>query len=254
MTFRSAVRITLTFNQGVAGSRPARPTANFQLAVCLQGFLESRRQGISPRTYEFYQALLSPFVRSCELNPVSINAFLSRLTCTNGKNAYYRAIRAFCNWLHRQGYISDNPITRVDPPKVKKIILPSLTPEQVDYLIIEAETVRDKAIISLFADSGLRLTELLSIKPDHIDFGTNTIIIWGKGGKQRKAPFTRRTAELRLQAGGGLRLLSIVLCTQGSVGRIPLPPTVPYNRQNSRLFFSFVKETASRLAGWQNDN
>jgi len=79
---------------------------------------------------------------------------------------------------------------------MRKIILPSLTPEQVDYLIQSADTVRDKAIISLFADSGIRLTELLGIKPDHIDFDTNTIIIWGKGGKQRKAPFTRRTAEL----------------------------------------------------------
>jgi site-specific recombinase XerC len=186
----------LTFNQGVTGSRPVRPTVNFPLAECLQRFLKSRRQGISPRTYEFYECLLNPFIHSCELTPDSINTFLSRLTCANGKNAYYRAIRAFCNWLHRQGYIIDNPITRVDPPKMKKIILPSFTPEQVDYLINEAETVRDKAIISLFADSGLRLTELLSIKEAHIDWESNTIIIWGKGAKQRKAPFTRRTAEL----------------------------------------------------------
>jgi len=139
---------------------------------------------------------LYPFIHSCELTPDSINTFLSRLTCANGKNAYYRAIRAFCNWLHRQGYIKDNPITRVDPPRMRKIILPSLTPEQVDYLINEADTTRDKAIISLFADSGIRLTELLNIKPNHIDFDTNTVIIWGKGGKQRKAPFTRRTVEL----------------------------------------------------------
>jgi site-specific recombinase XerD len=79
---------------------------------------------------------------------------------------------------------------------MRKIILPSLTPEQVEYLIQEADTIRDKAIISLFADSGIRLTELLSIKESHIDFSSNTVIIWGKGGKQRKAPFTRRTAEL----------------------------------------------------------
>jgi integrase len=48
----------------------------------------------------------------------------------------------------------------------------------------------------LFADSGIRLTELLSVKPEHIDFDTNTIIIWGKGAKQRKAPFTNRTSRL----------------------------------------------------------
>jgi len=139
---------------------------------------------------------LIPFVRACELTPDSINAFLTKLTCANGKNAYYRAIRAFCNWLHRQGYIQENPITKVDPPKIKKTILPSLTHEQVEYLIQCAETVRDKCIISLFADSGVRLGELLSIKESHIDWETQTVIIWGKGSKQRKAPFTRRTAEL----------------------------------------------------------
>jgi len=135
-------------------------------------------------------------VNTFELTPVSINTFLSRLTCTNGKNAYYRAIRAFCNWLYRQGLIKDNPITKVDPPKMRKIILPSLVPEQVEHLIHQAENIRDKAIISLFADSGIRLNELLSIKEQHIDFDSNTIIIWGKGGKQRKAPFTKRTATL----------------------------------------------------------
>ncbi len=79
---------------------------------------------------------------------------------------------------------------------MRKIILPSLIPEQVESLIQEAETIRDKTIISLFADSGIRLTELLSIQEPYIDWETNTITIWGKGGKQRKAPFTRRTAEL----------------------------------------------------------
>ncbi|GAG32072.1 unnamed protein product, partial [marine sediment metagenome] len=112
---------------------------------------------------------------------------------------YYRAIRAFCNWLYRQGYIKENPITRVDPPKMTRVILPSLTPEQVEYLIGCAENVRDKAIISLFADSGMRLNELLNVKESHIDWEAQTIIIWGKGGKQRKAPFTKRTAKLLIE-------------------------------------------------------
>jgi integrase len=77
-----------------------------------------------------------------------------------------------------------------------KVILPSLTPEQVDYLIECADNVLDKAIISLFADSGIRLNELLSIRTKDIDIDGMTVTVWGKGGKQRKAPFTKRTAEL----------------------------------------------------------
>jgi site-specific recombinase XerC len=78
---------------------------------------------------------------------------------------------------------------------MRKVILPSLTREQVTYLIDQAENIRDRAIISLLADSGIRLNELLNIKLDHIDFNTQTIIIWGKGAKQRKAPFTSRTLK-----------------------------------------------------------
>jgi len=165
----------------------------------LSEFLNSRRQGTSPRTLEFYEACLRPFVANYDLTPPEINLFLANLNCHNGKNAYYRAIRAFCNWLYRQGYIEENPIFRVDPPKMTKILLPSLTHQQVEYLIEQTVTIRDKAIISLFADSGIRLNELVNIKASHIDWESQTIIIWGKGGKQRKAPFTRRTADLLKQ-------------------------------------------------------
>jgi site-specific recombinase XerD len=189
----------LTFNQGVAGSRPARPTRLSPNARFLDEFLHSRRQGTSPRTNEFYEACLRPFVNDYDLTPGDINSFLANLSCNNGRNAYYRAIRAFCNWLYRQGYIHENPITKVDPPKMTKVILPSLTPEQVEHLIASAESVRDKAIVSLFADSGIRLNELLTMKANDIDLSSMTVTVWGKGGKQRKAPFTKRTAELLRQ-------------------------------------------------------
>jgi site-specific recombinase XerD len=189
----------MTFNQGVAGSRPARPTRLSPNARFLDEFLNSRRQGISPRTTEFYEACLRPFINDYDLTPSDINSFLANLSCNNGRNAYYRAIRAFCNWLYRQGYIADNPITRVDPPKMTKVILPSLTSGQVDYLIASADNVRDKAIISMFADSGIRLNELLHIRKGDIDLEIMTVTVWGKGGKQRKAPFTKRTAELLRQ-------------------------------------------------------
>jgi integrase len=83
-----------------------------------------------------------------------------------------------------------------------KVILPSLTPEQVDYLIASADNVRDKAIISLFADSDIRLNELLHIRVGDIDLEKMTVTVWGKGGKQRKAPFIKRTAELLRQVLG----------------------------------------------------
>ena len=63
-------------------------------------------------------------------------------------------------------------------------------------LLSKIENPRDKAIVSLFADSGMRLNELANIKPSDIDWTNQTITIWGKGNKQRRAPFTDRTGQL----------------------------------------------------------
>ena len=162
-------------------------------------FLKSRRQGLSPRTMEYYEYCLKPLAQNYQLTPKGINQFLANLSCANAKHAYFRAIRALCNWLYRQGYIKDNPILKVDAPKPTKEILPSLTIEQVEYIIDYADGLQNKVIIALLADSGMRLNELVNLQIDNIDWDTCTVTIWGKGNKQRKAAFTNRTASLLRQ-------------------------------------------------------
>ncbi|MFC2032947.1 tyrosine-type recombinase/integrase [Chloroflexota bacterium] len=71
-----------------------------------------------------------------------------------------------------------------------------MTIEQVNTLMEVADNVRDKCIISLLADSGMRLSEIANIHVEDIDWETYTITIIGKGNKQRRAPFTERTANL----------------------------------------------------------
>jgi len=131
-----------------------------------------------------------------------IQQFLAGIECSNGgKHAYFRVLRAFYNWLYSpksgmQLYRQDNPMLLVDAPKVERKILPSLSQEQVAYLIATAGNLRDEAIISLFADSGMRLNELAHVNAHNIDWDSCTVAIWGKGNKQRKAPFTQKTASL----------------------------------------------------------
>jgi integrase len=133
-------------------------------------FIASRRQGISPQSIRFYRICLKPFIDKYPLTSQGIRDFLGTRRCGNGRHAYYRAIRAFCNWAVKEGHMTQNPLARVDVPKVTKRILPSLTSEQVEYVINQAETLRDKAMVSLFADSGMRLSELASVKASQIDW------------------------------------------------------------------------------------
>jgi integrase/recombinase XerC len=125
-------------------------------------------------------------VESYELATEGINQFLSSLKCSNGKRGYYRALRAFYNWLYRNHYVKQPIIDKANPPKPSRELLPCLSKDLVQYLIDQTETIRDKAIISLFADSGIRLNQLVHIKLDDIDFENNTVTIMDKGNKQRK--------------------------------------------------------------------
>lgn len=167
-------------------------------------FLQSRREGIAPTTLRFYRAFLtnaSPVI-GLDVTGNEINDFLKSLNCqSGGKHAYYRALRAFYNWVYspRSPYglnPQDNPIHIVDSPKVERKILPSLTQSQLEYVIEQAECLRDKAIIGLFADSGLRRRELASIRWIDINWDNRTIKVRCKGNKDGLAAFGTRTETL----------------------------------------------------------
>jgi integrase len=163
----------------------------------IDSFLGSRRDGISPRTKEFYRCYLVKSIPVLDLSPTAnrLTSFLNSLPCsTGGKHAYYRAISVFFNWLYspKSGYkceMINNPVLLVEPPKRPKLILPSLSKEQVSLLIEKAHCIRDKAIISLFTESGLRLSELVNIKLKDINWDNKMIRVIGKGNKEGFAPF-----------------------------------------------------------------
>jgi len=69
-------------------------------------------------------------------------------------------------------------------PILGKPILSALERQQVLYLINRADHVRDKAIIALFAKSGLRLSELVDITLDRMDWTNQSVRVVGKGRKE----------------------------------------------------------------------
>jgi site-specific recombinase XerD len=173
----------------------------------VDAFILSRRQGLSTRSIKNYRLYLRLAGDVIGLNVMGqeIQRFIDGRECTlGGEHAYYRCLHAFYCWLYssKSGFGLDaqqNPILAVDPSKVDKKILPSLTPEQVDYVIEQAKCVRDKCIISLFADSGLRLSELGNINPANINWQERLIKVRCKGNKEGFAVFGQRTESLLRQ-------------------------------------------------------
>ncbi|MFA5399306.1 MAG: tyrosine-type recombinase/integrase [Dehalococcoidia bacterium] len=162
----------------------------------LKLFLQSRQaMGVSPKTLCYYQERLSKFIRNVNylratsavvqkyLNTVPANA--------NGlatRHASYRTIKTFYRWLKSE-YGLNNPVEGIQAPILGKPMMPTLDETQVKQLIESVDCVRDKAIIALFVESGLRLSELANIQPDDINWPGRCIKVLGKGRKVAHAPF-----------------------------------------------------------------
>jgi len=155
-------------------------------------FLQSRKASdSSSETLRFYKVKLGRFfsqVNADKARQQDIEKFLLQFNTPGNRHAYFRAIRTLYRW-REQTFELSNPMKYMRAPKTGKLILPSLTQDQVLYLIQEVYSIRDKAIIALFAESGLRLSELASVSPDDIDWDAHTIRVIGKGRKEAYAPF-----------------------------------------------------------------
>jgi site-specific recombinase XerD len=183
-------------------------TENASPNELIERFIESRPSGLSPLTiHKSYRLYLrrSSEVVGFNVTGRDVQRFINSRQCSNGgKHAYFRNLKVFYNWLYspKSGFglsSQDNPMLIVEAPKVEKKILPSLTPEQLEYVIDQARCVRDKAIISLFADSGLRLSELANIELRNIDWEHRLIKVRCKGNKEGLTPFGERTESLLRQ-------------------------------------------------------
>ena len=147
-------------------------------------FFKSREaMGVSPKTLVFYIDRLYSFVNQLnylKANRKDITKFLNSIPSNkNGlstRHASFRALRTFYRWLNTE-YGFKNPINGMSAPILGKLILPSLSTNEVRYLIELVDCARDKAIIALFTESGLRLSELANIKPSDINWENKTTII-----------------------------------------------------------------------------
>ena len=102
------------------------------------------------------------------------------------------SIRTFFKYLKMNGYIDENPMINLDSPKLKKSLPKYLTIEQSKKLLMSVEGVnkeRDYCILTLFLNCGMRLSELVSVNYNSIQYDednlTGSVVITGKGNKER---------------------------------------------------------------------
>jgi site-specific recombinase XerD len=106
----------------------------------------------------------------------------------------YRVLKTFFRWLRSDGAIETDPMERVRAPKLPKVIVPRLEPDQVRALLEAIQStqrpVRNFAIVALMVNSGLRVGEVIALKLGDVDLEAGRALVWGKGSKQREVPLS----------------------------------------------------------------
>lgn len=116
-------------------------------------------------------------------------------------NRKLSSLRSFYHYLLRQGEISADPLLKVTGPKKKKP-LPVFVKESdmarlLDEMAFEAgfEGIRDRLILEMFYETGIRRAELIGLVDADVDLGAMQIKVTGKRNKQRLIPFGNELKE-----------------------------------------------------------
>jgi integrase/recombinase XerC len=157
----------------------------------------------SSHTILNYRLDLEEFSRFLDKTPVEdvgypdLRRFLAEL---KGKNLKPRSLsrklsslRSFFKYLQREKIIQTNPAKLLVTPKLDKP-LPHFMSEEETVKLIEAPksgklaSLRDKAIFEMLYSTGIRVSELVGLDVDDVDFIGNIIKVMGKGKKERMVP------------------------------------------------------------------
>lgn len=114
-------------------------------------------------------------------------------------STYFHHLRTFFNWLVGEEYLMVSPMDKIAPPVSRPDQIKPFTPQQVNALLsVTAKTKyprRDEAIVRFLLDTGVRVSELCSLRMCDIDLMEGQAYVLGKGNKKRMVCFGRKTAR-----------------------------------------------------------
>ncbi len=102
-------------------------------------------------------------------------------------------LRSFYRWMQKRGHMQTNPMLLIRTPKQTKRLPKAISVEQVEKLLAAPDNrdtlgARDRAILETLYSTGVRVSELVDLNRNDLDFGGQTLHIRGKGKKERIVP------------------------------------------------------------------
>ncbi|MBM3231804.1 hypothetical protein FJZ21_00285 [Candidatus Pacearchaeota archaeon] len=147
---------------------------------------ELKLRGFSPLTVRNYSFFVDKFLKQTnkpveQLNQEDVRTYLAAMFDDKSKNTIMLAAAALKFFFVE---ILKKEVGEIKMPKKDKKLPEVLTRDEVSKLLKSAETRKSRLIISLLYSSGLRVSELVNLKPQDLNFAENTG--WVRGGKGSK--------------------------------------------------------------------
>jgi integrase/recombinase XerD len=205
-----------------AGKRSSARGKRSLRATIEEYILDHRSQNHSPKTIEWHTLALGNFATFLEkqgvtcvedIERVQVLSWLANMGTEPGAkgkklsersvNCYARSMRAFCNWLEAEGYVQVAPSNHVKMPKVGKPLIRIIEFEEFERMLkacapphetgplTDMNAARNRAILWVLWDTGIRLAELCDLRLANFDREKGTIIVHGKGNKERRIALGR---------------------------------------------------------------
>lgn len=176
----------------------------------IASFLAAKKiDGLSPKTLKSYRDNLNAFARRVDKHVSSINAddireyigYLSdRGLADSTLQLHVNILRSFFAWMNLEDIIKKNPMLKIKSLKVDKLrARRPLTAEQLEKLRDECQTYKEKALVEFMVSSGCRLSEVIGIQVEQVNWHERSVVVLGKGNKERTVYFSVR-AKVMLQA------------------------------------------------------
>lgn len=185
-------------------SAPDRPVASVSNAEYMQMFLDAKSiEGCSQRTIKFYQSTIQAMFKMVTTPVRSISTEEMRRFMTEYHrehncskvtlNNYRRNLNSFFAWLEEENHILKSPMKRIHNIKTNKVVKEIISEEEIEKLRDVCGNLRDLAILDLLYSSGMRIGELVNLNRRDINLDDLECVVFGKGGKERRAYFDAKT-------------------------------------------------------------
>ena len=231
--------------------------------VCDHGVIDAfadalwLERGLSVNTLSAYRSDLESFMRwlaaergrgLCDARRSDLLDYLA-LLAQRGRKPRSSArllscLRQFYGHLLRQGTISEDPSSRVDPPRLGRPLPKTLTETEVDALLNAPDTSdarghRDRTMLELLYASGLRVTELVTLRPQAVSLNQGVVRIIGKGDKERLVPLGEEATRWLADYARGPRAMIL-----GGRSSEFLFPTARSDCMTRQAFWQLIKRYA----------